>query len=709
VGKAGIYEMEISCADAHTACLPVHIRFGIVDLFDYNNERASAVDFISDGLYGIRLPDTRVGAVISSQYLSFVSSASGSDIRRDVYRRLCATISAQVLMLLDAFIFPNSLDEALPASQLHGLALVRNSDYRLGSSQGPLISSTMRLSLLLLGLLEPCSVKFLQCVGRMRCLLHWALELIREAATDVSQASTLEDSIAFIDRLILATVIHCHRALSRCASLLSEIESPSGEKYFESHESQKKHKRRLLLASLELREIVSTSFRGRMEIIRLYLSLEAFEALRESLVAEPVSPHSKSVSKESLIRDFLSSPWVTGFQDVDRQMDLAIPEQLSMEKVFRGKENQQMGQGLQAVEVMANESNAILSDFEKSLNSCFDNYLESQRKWTETDAVRDLEADGDATAMRLSEKYKMETSEVNKPILLRRNGADNRWRGIEHKAVEPFAEARHWKLAPYTDRLGRRTVLVPNRHFDDHAAASYEQIRANERATVASQTSLIKEDFSDVMRRNADAFKPRALEIDEVPHICDWERSVDGGLDGEAKPDYDEEYEEDWDKIDAEEIKQLNLDIDAWAKAFIWSEDEAVVARFDSIVIVSLQSFVEGKLLLSTHGLYFHQTGEEMGAISKEPVERTENDSKVRRWRLARLSEIHGRRYMLRPQALELFFSDSHELFLNFSNGAKDRNRFHAKLRSSCKVSLFLYAILCTERLTGVSNNFVTR
>jgi hypothetical protein len=41
---------------------------------------------------------------------------------------------------------------------------------------------------------------------------------------------------------------------------------------------------------------------------------------------------------------------------------------------------------------------------------------------------------------------------------------------------------------------------------------------------------------------------------------------------------------------------------------------------------------------------------------------------------------------MLRPQALELFFSDSPELFLNFPTGSNERDRFYSKLRSSCKV-----------------------
>jgi hypothetical protein len=106
-------------------------------------------------------------------------------------------------------------------------------------------------------------------------------------------------------------------------------------------------------------------------------------------------------------------------------------------------------------------------------------------------------------------------------------------------------------------------------------------------------------------------------------------------------------------------------------------------------MIVSLQTFVEGKLLLTTHGLYFHQVGDEIIIMTKEPVDSTESansDAKDRRWRLTRLTEVHGRRFMLRPQALELFFSDSHELFLNFPVGNKERDRFHAKLRNSCKV-----------------------
>ena len=104
-------------------------------------------------------------------------------------------------------------------------------------------------------------------------------------------------------------------------------------------------------------------------------------------------------------------------------------------------------------------------------------------------------------------------------------------------------------------------------------------------------------------------------------------------------------------------------------------------------MMVTLRYTFEGFLLLTTEGLYFRQIGSGINVISKESCPLQKSD---RRWRLNGLKEVHGRRYLLRTQALELFFADSQELFLNFLKGQKERNRFYAKLRNSCKVSFKL-------------------
>lgn len=355
------------------------------------NHQASSIDNVSKGLHGIRLLDSYSEGLKSAEYVSFLQARfrSDGDNERGMERRLCARLAAQILTLLDAFIFPQAPDASLPAAQLDGFALVRFSEARLGSSQGPLISSAIRLSFLLLTFLEPCSVIFLQCASRLRCLLCWTLELLREAS--ISEGNTLafhRDGVAHIDRLVLAIVLHCHRALGRCASLLSEIESASFVTYFRNEEVQKKYCRRLLRVALELRDVVSTAYRGRNELLRSSLSADAHAALRDSL--EGAFTPGRNPSKESVVRDFLGSKWVAGFQDTVNRRDLAVPEQVSMDAIPLSSDEEN-NPGFSSVTKLFAESIDIVSDFEKSIDSCFEVYLEVQRKWAETEAVRDLE------------------------------------------------------------------------------------------------------------------------------------------------------------------------------------------------------------------------------------------------------------------------------------------------------------------------------
>jgi hypothetical protein len=407
----------------------------------------------------------------------------------------------------------------------------------------------------------------------------------------------------------------------------------------------------------------------------------------------------------------LSSSWVCGYQDVEIKADLAIPEQITMNTIpLSSDEISSEQQGFSAMEKLAEEGKSILSDFEKALNAGFESYLESQRKWAETDAVRELESEGDTIAKRLAEKTVNDASEFAKVNLVRRSAADNRWHGVQRKAILPWTVEKHWKLGNFADKHGRRILLVQNDNYDPHIDADYELSLDSKFAKQDTDNNDRRGSLIDLIRRNADAFVVQELasvsdatEEDSFVHDSDGESSTDleSSTDGETSdpvsgkkridPVDESEYDEEWDKIDTKEIAHVDADgdVDGWARAFIWSENEAVVARFDPVMIVSLQVYVLGKMVLTTHGLYFRQTGDEMSVITKEPVESSETSSEKRdrRWRLTRLTEIHGRRYLLRQQAIELFFSDCHELFINFPGGVKERDRFHAKLRNNCKVS----------------------
>ena len=143
----------------------------------------------------------------------------------------------------------------------------------------------------------------------------------------------------------------------------------------------------------------------------------------------------------------------------------------------------------------------------------------------------------------------------------------------------------------------------------------------------------------------------------------------------------DNKSDMDWDQLDFDETAD-NSDPYLWAKKFVWSEGEIFMRSFDEVLIVTLQNITKGTLLLTSHNLYFHQTGEVIDVMTKEKVETSIVQD--RKWKLNRLTDVHGRRYMLKAQALELFFSDMCGVFIAF-DGSKERDLFFSKLRT-CKV-----------------------
>eukprot|EP00978_Attheya_sp_CCMP212_P002152 scaffold4441_cov48-Attheya_sp.AAC.2 len=434
--------MDMASAVRHWRCLR-HITavsvavitssgFGVANLFDYCNNDGAAVDGISGGLHGIRLADTGVGGITSFDAFSKagLNVSTGVDDTAGFVRESCrvisVTLASQLLSLLDAFVFPDSLDASLPESQLHGLALVRTTEPRIGISQGPLLASLLRLSLVLLSNLEPSSVKFLQCCSRLRCFLHWTLELIRESIALGGYSSAFHELTAPLDRLVLAVVLQCHRAFSRCSSVLYEIESSPFQKYFSSEESKKKNYKRLLRAVTEMREIVLAAYRGRNEVLRAALSLQAYEALQSGL--EDVVNAQKHIgtpsSKEGSIRAFLANSWVTDFQDVDIVDNLAIPEQVSNGQIYRHRTATNLGR--LAIEELASESKAIVNEYDRALNGPFEQFCEDQKKWAQTDAVRDLECEGDTLVKKLSGRHRSDVNDSIGVISLREEAAAHR-------------------------------------------------------------------------------------------------------------------------------------------------------------------------------------------------------------------------------------------------------------------------------------------
>jgi hypothetical protein len=120
--------------------------------------------------------------------------------------------------------------------QLHdGLALVRSNEAWLGVSQGPILASLIRLSLVLLCNLEPSSINCLQCCSRRLCFLHWSLASIHGIGWVFGYVPRPHRSLGS------STLGRCSplpTSSSRCSAVLSETASSPLAKFFHDDEAK---------------------------------------------------------------------------------------------------------------------------------------------------------------------------------------------------------------------------------------------------------------------------------------------------------------------------------------------------------------------------------------------------------------------------------------------------------------------------------------
>jgi len=713
---------------AITVSVTTSSGFGLVQLFDYRLSGASAVDTTSGGLHGIRLPEGQTPAILSSEIITETAldrrDKENTSIKYCHRKRVCVVLASQVLSLVDPFLFPDTLDASKRHSQLYGLSLVQSKQPRLGLSQGPTLASLIRLSLILLSNLEPTSVKFLQCCSRLRCFLHWSLELIRESCVESGFSVAFHNKTAVLDRCILCIVLQCHRALSRCSVVLLEIES-SPQKYFNDKDTQKKSYKRLLGATKELKEIVLSAFKGRNEVLRASLSLQAYDVLEHGLEDTSMSNgqemgshsmHSNTTGGGKSLRAFLATPWVTEFHDVDIVGDLAIPEQVANGQVYLNRTSSNCG--LLVMQDLSVESQEIQSEYNQALSLPFNKYLEDHKNWSDTDTIRDLEYEGYVVIKRLGEKYSQSVSETKRSRAVRRNAAISRLISLERRILPWNDQAKHWMLGLHSVKLNRAILLMRNKNFKTHEKASYDLALGKERDRVSMErdereqnlqeknlATMFKVASKGIIHNNSDLdihLTGGGSESEINNHVDGEQKSIEEKVgnreanqlkESEKSVNTDLERLHDEDHMSAKSESTNNKGSYTWAKAFIWSEGERVVHLFVAVDLVSLQTKKKGDLLLTTHGLYFRPIDEVTKERESEPIGQDDIGSldMERRWRLSKLTEVHGRRYMLRAQALELFFADTEALFVNFTDGKQARDRFHSLLlRSVCKTPMLI-------------------
>nr|XP_021503591.1 neurobeachin-like protein 2 isoform X3 [Meriones unguiculatus] len=177
----------------------------------------------------------------------------------------------------------------------------------------------------------------------------------------------------------------------------------------------------------------------------------------------------------------------------------------------------------------------------------------------------------------------------------------------------------HWKLSSAETYSRMRLKLVPNHHFDPHLEAS-------------------------ALRDN----------LGEAPMTLTEEASLPLAVTKEAKISTPpEELPED--QLEDEELARL----ETLMEAVELDEHREKLMLSAECQLVTVVAVVPGVLEVTTQHVYFYDG-------SSERVETEEGVGHDFRRPLAQLREVHLRRFNLRRSALELFFIDQSNYFLNF-------------------------------------------
>jgi WD40 repeat protein len=672
---------------------------GLVDLFDYRNSLASIIDNNSGGIFGIRLSDRIQNGIMAIDVFAETTTARERCDSEEVcqrmsthyYRMICTTLSCQILDLLDPFIFFHSTGVLSSSPQQQGFALVQSIEPRFGLSQGPLIFSLVRLSLVALSHLEPSSSKFLRSCNMLRCFLRWCLDMVQNSSPTATKA--FDEDTALNDRVIVCIILQCHRSLSKCFSVLNEIELLEGNHIQVSE--RPRHLRRLYSAVSVLGGIICDVYEARKNLLLEVLTKEAYSALESSVLmsdewknyAETPQP-----TRNRILRDFLESDWVKCFHDndyfqanVDGIVSIVIPEILN-----RNGENK-IDRAVYIMKELAVECKHIRDDYHHAIDSPFSKYLEDQKSWADTAAVRDLEYDGNCAINSLTTQYQCRVKTMARSLQIKCDISSRRYLSVQRK-IQTNSKYIHWKLARSTDRLHRRILLIPNMNFDNHADASYDRASGLEMDAVVSDTNPRREDQLQIVLKAA---KEGIVRYHEAEKSDGYALNPDGDLCHDSEPENSsadfvfEENNPEWDHhVDDKLIvdKDINIGSSLWAKQYIWEPNERLLQYLKGVQVVTVQTVLNGELVLTTHSLYFRPIEEPKSVMTKESL-RCPDRLEEGRWRLNRLTDVHERRYILRPQAIELFFVNAPELFINFSEGPKIRDKFVDNLRR-CRTPL---------------------
>ncbi|KAJ3447163.1 beige/beach-related [Anaeramoeba flamelloides] len=237
-------------------------------------------------------------------------------------------------------------------------------------------------------------------------------------------------------------------------------------------------------------------------------------------------------------------------------------------------------------------------------------------------------------------------------------------------------EKSYWKLNKTEDSLRRRLKLKKNYNFNDHYKNTwaFERERLNKNKNNNNNNNNNngssggeKEDDKEIIQNMQINLSKQAKESLSISNFIEEEN---------------------------EEEENIDLDLELEEKLELELAKEKIISQFDCRLITPLKTTF-GIFEITTKKLKFYPKSNDdkdddvnvknnfnNGEKDKDDdnEDNLEEEQEERSWSLDELFQIHKRRYLLRPSAIEFFLIDKTNFFINFEK--KKRNKVYNKIIS---------------------------
>lgn len=265
------------------------------------------------------------------------------------------------------------------------------------------------------------------------------------------------------------------------------------------------------------------------------------------------------------------------------------------------------------------------------------------------------------TSKRISEEINIKTTACYWHQCLK--SVDFDWSCWKSSGVEPTTT----KIMRHKDIYHRRLLLLDTEYVD-YSNASYYEAKLREQREYEGVPAA-SDNVGDTPSSQS-SFLKGALALIR-PKITRTDKWDDGASDisEEVEASINVTTKNDLGLFSMSSVEKRPV----WSLSFQWHADERAIYTTE-VSEIKTEQVLAGSLLLTNKALYFHPK-KRVGGYSVQ-----ESEFKDKKWKLDKLVEIYGRRYLLQNCAIELFFADKPEVYMSFQSHS-EATKFFRLLR----------------------------